>query len=157
MKNSKRISLLLLLFAVTGFAQMHQPMMPSNPQMEGLMIYHMTEYLELTTEQAELFFPRMRNHQENMKTLFDNIRKLSEKTNQCCQERQITEEELDNIISELRIIESSIREEKERYLDDLKPVLSPSQRAKLIFFEDEFRKELRLKLKQQQNTKGRRK
>jgi Spy/CpxP family protein refolding chaperone len=157
MKTSKRISLLILLIAAAGFAQMHQPMMPSNPQMEGLMIYHMTDYLELTPEQAEQFFPRMRNHQENMKNLFENIRTLSDKTKQCCRERQISEEELEKIISEYRILENSIREEKERYLEDLKPVLSPSQRAKLIFFEDEFRKELRMKLKQQPNTKGRKK
>jgi len=156
MKKIIRLVFLLLFFTISGFAQMHQPMVPSNPQMESLIIYHMTEYLELTPEQAELFFPRMRHHKENMKELFDKIRELSEKTNECCREKQISEDELDTIISEFRIIEKSIREEKERYLDDLKPVLNPSQRAKLIFFEDEFRKELRIKLKQQ-HTKGRRK
>ncbi len=156
MKKTPIIVLFLIILSIPLYGQMHQPMMPSNPKMESMMIYHMTEYLDLSPEQAEIFFPKMREHQEKMREHYDKIHELCDKTTSAARKKSFTEKNLQQTLEELRRTEDLIREEREQYIQDLEPVLTPSQRAKLLFFDEEFRKQLRMKLKQShKNNRGR--
>jgi hypothetical protein len=148
MKTYVKIFLLLSILSIPLAAQMHHPMMPSNPRMESMMIYHMTEYLELSPDQAETFFPMMRAHQDKMEAYYEKIRALCDKTNHEAQSKTYTEKDLETTLEELQKLEKAILEEKENFILELKPVLNPSQRAKLLFFDEEFRKQLRMRLKQ---------
>ncbi|MCD6235109.1 MAG: periplasmic heavy metal sensor [Candidatus Marinimicrobia bacterium] len=156
MKTSVKTILLIMILSLPLAAQMHHPMMPSNPRMESMMIYHMTEYLELSPEQAETFFPMMRSHQDKMEACYDKIRALCDKTNQEAGSDTYSEKDLETTLSALQNIEKEILEEKENFILELKPVLSPSQRAKLLFFDEEFRKQLRMRLKQTEHYNKRR-
>jgi hypothetical protein len=157
MKTYVKIFLLAMILSIPLGAQMHHPMMPSNPRMESMMIYHMTEYLELSPDQAEIFFPMMRTHQDKMETYYDKIRALCDKTSREAKSGTYTEEDLQATLEELQKLEKTILEEKKNFILELKPVLNPSQRAKLLFFDEEFRKQLRMRLKQSEHyNRGRR-
>lgn len=157
MKTYVKIFLLVMILSIPLAAQMHHPMMPPDPRMESMMIYHMTEYLELSPDQAEIFFPMLRTHQDKMETYYDKIRALSKKTNQQAKSETYTEKDLQATLEELQNLEKTILKEKENFILELKPVLNPSQRAKLLFFDEEFRKQLRMSLKQSKhNNRGRR-
>ena len=45
-------------------------------RMEMMMVWKMTEYLNLTEDQAEKLFPRMRRQRVQMKDYFDNEKEL---------------------------------------------------------------------------------
>ncbi len=157
MKKYFKIILIITILSIPLAGQMHHPMMPSNPRMESMMIYHMTEYLDLSPEQAEQFFPLMRNHQEKTGEYYSKIRELCDKTNKKARSDSYTEKDLQITLNELQRLEKTILEEKKTFIQDLEPVLTPSQRAKLLFFDEEFRKQLRMKLKQSEHyNRGRR-
>ncbi|MDD3807841.1 MAG: hypothetical protein PHE86_07425 [Candidatus Marinimicrobia bacterium] len=147
MKKNSILFFIMMLLSLPLFGQMHHPMMPANQKMESMIIYHLTEYLELTPEQAEMFFPMWRKHQIKMKGIYDEIAMLGEITTKNAKKDAYSERDFQATFDELQHLEKVILEEKKTFMEELKPVLTPSQRAKLLFFDEEFRRNLRKNLK----------
>lgn len=158
----KRKAIILAIAAICLFpaalpAQWGPPMRPGSPEMESLMIYHMTEYLDLTPEQAEKFFPLYRDYQKKTIEIHKNIRTLAVKSRKISQNRNFTEKDFENLMTSVVLAEKKLQDQKIEYFNKIEQVLTPAQRAKLLFFEEEFRRQLRSRLKPEEPQRGRKK
>ena len=77
----------LLIIPTIALCQPGKPLGPGGQygnRMEMMMVWKMTEYLNLTEDQAEKLFPRMRRQRVQMKDYFDNEKELFEKLRSNC-------------------------------------------------------------------------
>ena len=124
-------------------------------RMESMMVWRLTEDLELSPEQAEKFFPRFRKHREEM----DDIRK---------QERAIGDEVADNIHQETDMSKDDVKKHIEKvselrkkrieleteYLLGMDDVLTPRQLARLGVFKERMMQDMRGELKERKGKRG---
>ena len=125
--------------------------------MQIMMKWQLTEYLDITEKQADKFFPKMNDHEKKMKELNFQIRNL----------RENIELNIENGTSNRMINRTNIEKiekfEKEKielrsiYLFSLEGILEPSQLSKLMVFEKKFKKTLKDELRKKPrsvNKKG---
>ena len=124
-------------------------------RMESMMVWRLTEDLDLSPEQAEKFFPRFRKHRGEM----DDIRK---------QERAIGDEVADNINQEKEISKDDVKKHIEKvselrkkrieleteYLLGMDNVLTSRQLARLGVFKERMMQDMRGELKERKGKKG---
>jgi hypothetical protein len=142
----KIIFVLLPLLFVTVLAQKNEA---DDPRViiEKVRIYRLTKELDLTTEQAIQFFPRLKELQKidsgfraQQKALLDNLRVLVQEG---AQDQEITES--------LKRYEVILRDRVERQLGKMKEIrklLTPSQQARYLIFQDDFEREIRQMIKE---------
>jgi hypothetical protein len=114
---------------------------------EKIRIYRLTEELDLTTEQAMEFFPRLRELQKidadfrtQQKVILDDLRALVG-----------DESQEDEIVESLDRFEVILKERVERRLHKMQQIrgmLTPSQQAKYLIFQDDFEHEIRRMIKE---------
>jgi hypothetical protein len=142
----KIIFVLLPLLFVTVLAQKNEADDP-RAIIEKVRIYRLTKELDLTTEQAIQFFPRLKELQKidsgfraQQKALLDNLRVLVQEG---AQDQEITES--------LKRYEVILRDRVERQLGKMKEIrklLTPSQQARYLIFQDDFEREIRQMIKE---------
>ena len=124
-------------------------------RMESMMVWRLTEDLDLSPEQAEKFFPRFRKHRGEM----DDIRK---------QERAIGDEVADNIHQEKDMSKDDVKKHIEKvselrkkrieleteYLLSMDDVLTPRQLARLGVFKERMMQDMRGELKERKGKRG---
>ena len=80
---------ILILFTLSGLmAQKHDRYEKDrwddapvrSERMESMVIWRLTDHLELSSEQAEKFFPRFREHREEIKQLDNDQREIYDAT-----------------------------------------------------------------------------
>ena len=122
-------------------------------RMEMMMTWKLTEELELTPEQADKFFPRMKVHRDNMEKIDDEIRNvvkdLREKVKD---EKDISDSEFSTTIQKVSTLEKQKIDEKNRFMTEMKGVLENSQRAKLAMFKDRFVKDMQEQIRMKRKT-----
>lgn len=156
---TKGITAFLILAAVLvqgqgmNFGAPH--MMNDNPKMENYRIYQMTDYLELTPEQATLFFPKQRQYMENERIWFDGWQKETRDYFEANREN-LNEEVTRELVKRMKLMEEKRINNRVEFLNGLFDILTPKQIAKLMFFEDDFRKHLRDELEHRNNKFNRR-
>jgi hypothetical protein len=145
----KKLSIILLslMFALL-FAQ-------DMKNIENYRIYKMSEYLELTPEQAETFFPLLRQHEKEMKTVRDEEKVLYDelKAMQSGKE-EASQEKLQDIMVKMQGIENKRMNMKQNFMQQSGKMLSPGQCAKIPTFEKDFRDELKQQFLQKQKQQG---
>ena len=124
-------------------------------RMESMMVWRLTDDLELSPEQAEKFFPRFRKHREEM----DDIRK---------QERAIGDVIRDNIHKEQDMSKDDVKKHVEKvgelrkkrieleteYLLGMDDVLTPRQLARLGVFKERMLQAMSGELKERKGKRG---
>jgi Spy/CpxP family protein refolding chaperone len=122
-------------------------------RMEMMMTWKLTEELELTPEQADKFFPRMKVHRENMEKIDVDIRNvvkdLREKVKD---EKDISDSEFSTTIQKVSTLEKQKIDEKNRFFTEMKGILENSQRAKLAMFKDRFAKDMQEQIRAKRKT-----
>ncbi len=109
---------------------------------EKVKIWRITQELDLTTEQAEKFFPRLHEfskierefHDERMHILTELAKLL---------EKNAAEEEITKVINRYDDVYRKKSENEIQKLEEMWQVLTPVQRAKYVIFEEKFIKEIR--------------
>jgi isoleucyl-tRNA synthetase len=139
------LAILLVLFGVM-IAQEDEK---SDPRaiIEKVRIYRLTQELDLTTEQAIQFFPRLRELQKidtdfrtEQKALLEDMRSLIEEK---AEEKEI--------LQSLNRYEVILKDKVERQLEKLREIrkmLTPEQQAKYLIFQDDFEREIRRMIKE---------
>ncbi len=127
------------------FAQGPPPPPPDkNPRaiIEKVRIYELTQRLNLTTEQAIKFFPKLnelrKNEESFQKQRMEVIRDLKDLV-----DKKATDVELNKV---LKRFEDARREKWQKdslLFQDFKALLTPLQQANLIVFEAEFERDIR--------------
>ena len=157
-----KVLLALLIMSTIGFGQMDiknsfrgKKLMYSSPplhnqrggqlddRMEMMKIWRMTEYLELSSEQAEQFFPLLKEHRLNIKNIYDNKYELENRIiDNLDNEVELTKAELDQFLEQLTAFDQEIQIERQDYLLRFTHILNTNQIAKLALFGRVFRSEI---------------
>ncbi|MEO0190474.1 MAG: hypothetical protein ABIL70_07640 [candidate division WOR-3 bacterium] len=109
---------------------------------EKVRIYKLTEALDLTTEQATRFFPKLKemrkSEQEFQKERIKLVKELK-----ALIEANAQESEIIKILNRYSEIHKKRMIDHARELEGLKEVLTPLQQAKFLIFQEEFEREIR--------------
>ena len=123
----------------------------SPEKMESMIVWRLTEDLDLTTDQAEKFFPRFREHRKSLEELGKQEREVignidREKLNKNDVKTRIEE------ISKLRQKRIELESEFVLSLDD---VLAPDQMIRLGVFKQRMMMEMRGEMQDEKGKKKR--
>ena len=122
---------------------------------EMMMMFRLTEELNLTSEQGEKFFPRFREHRKAM----DKIRVEMKSSGESIKIKLEKNETLDK--GDIKKAVNQIRNSKKAQADleaefvlDMGKVLSPEQQAKLAMFKHKMVKDIRKQMKGRHDRDG---
>ena len=124
---------------------------------ESMMIWKLTEELELEVDQAEKFFPRFRQHRVEMENLRKKQRSLAGSLKLNVKNSKLTSSEVSRIIKETSSLKRKMSDLEENFLIDSGDILTPVQQAKLGVFKHKMMKDLKGKMKNKRSDKGKRK
>ena len=133
-------------------------------RMEMMLIWKLTDELELTEDQAQTFFPLMRSHQKGImelrreeKVLFQP---MSEKIKR---DETVDQSEVNSLLKEIAKMDDKKTKHRVKFIKKSSEVLEPSQQLRLLMFEprmkSQVQKDIREKYKSPKrggNKKGRR-
>lgn len=124
---------------------------------ENYRIYKMSEFLDLTPEQAEVFFPLLRQYEKEVAGIAEQENRLYESIKDRAKKNQISNEELQQIMEKVNSFDRQREQLQQNFMQQSGKVLSPGQVMRMQFFEKEFRKDLKREFIQRQanpNTRG---
>ena len=124
---------------------------------ESMMIWKLTEELELEVGQAEKFFPRFRQHRVEMENLRKKQRSLAGSIKLNMKNSKLTSNEVNRIIKETSSLKRKMSDLEEKFLINSGDILNPVQQAKLGVFKHKMMKDLKGKMKNKRLEKGKRK
>jgi Spy/CpxP family protein refolding chaperone len=136
------VALLLPSFLANAQSRRNEAQRPASERIESFKKVRMMEAMKLDENQSVKLFARYNDHQDQMKSLERESNELFDKL-----ESQIrsnaSEGEYQQTIGELRSYEKKRTEERQRYFNELKDVLTPKQLAEYMVFERNFARDLR--------------
>ena len=118
-------------------------------------IAFITKALDLSSEEAQVFWPVYNNFSDEMKTIKERRREVFSKARK--NRHLLTEKEIGNIIDERLKMEQEILDLKVKYNKEFQKVISNKQIAALYHAEEEFKKELLNRIKKGQDKDHKRK
>ncbi len=122
-------------------------------RMEMMMTWKLTEELELTPEQADKFFPRMKAHRENMETIDHQIREVTVDIRDKVRDgKEISNNDFNNMFEQITEFEKQKIDEKKRFINGLNGILDNTQRVKLTMFKDRFAKDMQEQIRAKRKT-----
>ena len=127
-----------------------QPGKPRGPggqygeRMEMMMIWKLTDHLELTQNQAEKFFPSMRAHQKQVlkirkeeKELFTPLYKKVKKG------EDVSKAEANKLLNKVATYEQKRSKARIDFVKDSGDILNPTQQVKLLIFDEQIKQQVR--------------
>ena len=145
----KIIVILLSLLLVSALAAQDMK------NIENYRIYKMSEYLELTPEQAETFFPLLRQYEKEIKevkgeekVLYDELKAMQSG------KEEASSEKLQDVMGKMQGLENKRMNMKQNFMKQSGKMLSPGQCAKIPTFEKDFRDHLKQQFIQRQKMKN---
>jgi Spy/CpxP family protein refolding chaperone len=142
----RKLLLLIPFFVVMLMAQENEADDP-RAIIEKIRIYRLTKELDLTTEQAVKFFPRLNELQKIDKDFRSQQMEILEELRTLVRNNAEDRE----ILQSLSRYESLFKDKVERQLSKMKEIrtlLTPVQQAKYLIFQDEFEREIRRMIKE---------
>ncbi|NQU27622.1 MAG: hypothetical protein HQ528_04985 [Candidatus Marinimicrobia bacterium] len=145
---NKILSLIIFAGLTVAVVAQEAPVPPAPPektrQMEMMAIWRLTEKLKLTTEQAETFFPMMREHKDQIRLIDKERRELAYNMLEKAERGEnIPDKEFRKLVDEITGLGKRKIDIRVDYLNQLEGLLTNTQRVKLLVFEDQFRNELK--------------
>lgn len=145
----KLFVILLTVFLVSGLTAQDMK------NIENYRIYKMSEYLELTPEQAQTFFPLLRQYEKEIKdvkteekVLYDELKAMQSG------KEEATPEKLNDVMNQMQGLENKRMDLKQNFMKQSGKMLSPGQCAKIPTFEKDFRDHLKQQFIQRQKMKN---
>ncbi len=141
----------LFLASIIGIGSLFaQPGKPKGPggqygeRMEMMMIWKLTDHLELTEDQAEKFFPSMRTHQKQVlkirkeeKELFTPFYKKVKKG------EDVSKAEANKLLKKVAAFEQKKSKTRIDFVKNSGDILNPTQQVKLLMFEGHMKAQVR--------------
>ena len=127
-------------------------------EMESLMIWKLTNELDLEVEQAEKFFPRFRKHRNEIEALRKKDRLLAKSIKlDISQNKKLKQSEVVNMIKESASFRKKMTDKEEDFLIKSGDILNPEQQAKLGIFKHKMIRELKGGMNKKLSRGGKRK
>ena len=150
MKNSINKITLVLIFLGGMFAFAQQGP-PPHKKIKSLKVAFLTGELELTSEEAQAFWPIYNAHEEKMEDIRHRERMQFGKRGG--QLATMTEAEASKLLASVQQLRKEKQQIEEQFVTDLKPIL-PSKKILLLFrAEESFKRRL---IRQYRDNRGRR-
>jgi hypothetical protein len=111
-----------------------------------MRMWKLTEYLDLSEEQADKFFPRTREHQKEADEFVVQRRDLYDDFRKKIDEGKVNDRDVDQFLDEMARLEKAQIDLRMNHIRGFKDVLSDEQLAKFAIFQERLRRELRQRL-----------
>lgn len=117
-------------------------------KMKKYRTWKMTEYLELTPEQSQTFFPKYNQFEKRMHEKGGEIRKLVLKIDSMLQKENIelTDADYRKYRNQLLQLEKDRVEMKKEFLQSIDELLNTEQKIKYLIFDDKFKHDMMKKI-----------
>lgn len=116
-------------------------------RVNAMKMWKLTDYLELTEEQAGTFFVRLREHEDEVAEINRQKLQLYEEFQKQIDGGGVTLKDVDRYLEEMANLERSHIELRKHYHQSMKDILTVEQMAKFAVFQERFRRELRYQLR----------
>jgi len=137
MNNSKKIMVVLLLFATTVFYGQRKH---DHEKIKSLKIAFLTERLDLSNSEAEAFWPVYNAHEKKLNELRKTER--SEVRGKLKELDAISEAEAEKLFEKIVALEKEKNNEQQSFLKKIKGILSAKKTMLLMKAEEDFKKRL---------------
>jgi len=148
----KTVISLTLLISCNFFAQPGKSKGPGgqySERMEMMLIWKLTDELELTEDQAENFFPLMRSHQKDVMELRRQEKLMFEPMyNKIKSGDKINQSEVNNLLNEISAIDKKKSKTRIDFIERSGDVLEPQQQLKLLMFEPKMKSEVQREMRE---------
>ena len=136
----KKLTLLFLLglFSTAVFSQGPPPPMFDDEKIEPLRIAFLTKYLELTSEEAQKFWPVYNKMRDEIKVVMDADKALKDGKSV----NDMNDEELNKFITSHFENDQKMLDLKKKYAEEFKKVLPLRKVALLADAENEFKRQM---------------
>lgn len=148
MKNKVKIGVLavFLLFGAISFAQNQR----GRERIKSLKVAFITERLNLSTEEAQVFWPLYNEHEENIEAIKRRERK--EIRSQLQDFEYLSEAEADNLLGKMIDLETEKTRLNAAFIKRMSEVISPKKTFMLIKAEEDFKKRLLKEIQQRRKN-----
>ena len=123
-------------------------------RMETMMVWRLTEELDLKPEQAEKFFPRFREHRKNLSEIQKEQREIGKRLRQKIgEEEKISKSEVTSAIKKITVLRKKTVDVEEKFLLGMDDLLDPLQMSILGMFKQEMLREMGGELRKRGNDR----
>ena len=105
-------------------------------------MWKLTEYLDLSEEQAEKFFPRTREHQKEIDKIVQQRRQHYEDFQQKIDDGGIKAGDVEQYVAETARLDKALIDLRTRCLQGMKDLLNDEQMARFAVFNEYFRRQI---------------
>ena len=122
--------------------------------METVMIWKLSEELDLEVEQADKFFPRFREHRKEVDDLREKDRSLGKSLDSDMKsKKKLSGSEVNKIIKERSALRKKMADLEEKFLLESGDILNPNQQAKLGLFKGKMMRNMKGQMKKRQKRR----
>jgi len=119
---------------------------------ESMVIWRLTEDLDLSSEQAEKFFPRFREHREQLDEIGKDERKsLMDVRFKIRDQEELSKSEMERTIKKVSALRKDRVDLETEFILGMDDILTPNQMVKLSVFKQRLMKEMQNEMR---NRKG---
>ena len=137
MKTIKTLTLLLLLVSVNFYAQG-----PDKEKFKALKVAFITKELDLTTDEAEKFWPVYNTFDDKQSEIrFSKLKSIKQKM-ATLDFDTLSDKEANVLIAQMQAAEDELYQNKKKFIQSAKSILSPVKILKLKKAEDDLNKKL---------------
>ena len=123
-----------------------------NPEkMEQMIIWRLTDDLDLSTDQAEKFFPRFRDHRKNLEEIGIQERKIIENINR----EKLSKSDVKNTVEKISLLRQKRVKLESDFVLSLDDILDPDQMIRLGVFKQRMMMEMRDDFREEKSAKKR--
>ena len=151
-----KIAILLMSFSLA----LCQPGKPGGPggqygnKMEMMMVWKMTEYLNLSEQQAEKLFPRMRRQRIKMDDFFVTEKELFDShLSKIKKGEKITQSDVDAVYKKMQDLTDKKNDVRMKFFQSTRDILDPAQQIMFLSFEPYMKQEAQKGMKERYRRK----
>lgn len=123
-------------------------------RMETMMVWRLTEELDLKPKQAEKFFPRFREHRKNLSDIHKEQREIGKRLRQKIgEDEKISRSEVTSAVKKITALRRKTVDVEENFLLGMDDLLDPLQMSILGMFKQEMLREMGGELRKRGNDR----
>ena len=123
-------------------------------RMESMLVWRLTDELDLSPEQAEKFFPLHREHRKEILRIREEERAYFEELREKIDDdKELSKADAENTIDRVSVLRKKLLELESSFILGLNDVLSPNQMIKLSVYKEMLMEEMRHNIKDSKRDK----
>ena len=148
-------NVILSIFLIATGLLLAQPGKPKGPggqyseRMEMMMIWKLTDHLELSEDQAEKFFPVMRVHQKELMEIRKEEKELFYPTfTKVKKGEKVSKSDVNKLLGNIKSFEEKKTKGRINFINKSGDILDPTQQVRLLMFEPTVKQQMQRRMKE---------